>query len=145
MTANPRQQSDAYPEARKTIVGGENRRHCRCRALGPAGSQDEEDRKRASDTAELVFEVVQSEQERGGAAVRAVMGMVGQAALADKNSDLLGREPVAGPHRCCSRLPAASRSTFETYGVFLGPSRGSVFRLLAPLPAATLCLSGAEV
>src|SRR5262245_1578404 len=41
-------------------------------ALGPAGSPDEGDRKRGSDPAELAFQVVQREQERGGAAVRAV-------------------------------------------------------------------------
>jgi hypothetical protein len=33
LTANPRQQSDAYPEARRTNVSEENRRCCRCRAL----------------------------------------------------------------------------------------------------------------
>jgi hypothetical protein len=145
LTANPRQQSDAYPEARKANVSGENRRRCRCRALGPAGSRNEGDRKRASDTAELAFKVVQGEQQRGGAAVWTVMGMVGATALADEGGDLLGREPAAGLHRCCSRSPAASRSTFETSGVFLGPSRGSVFRLLASSRGATLCVSGAEV
>ena len=74
------------------------------------------DRKRASDTAERAFKVVQREKERGGAAVRAVMGMVGKAALADEGGDLLGREAAASPHRG-SRLPAARRSTVETDGV----------------------------
>src|SRR5215471_11849810 len=39
-----------------------------CQTLRPAGSRDEEDRKQASDTAELAFEVAEREQERGGAA-----------------------------------------------------------------------------
>src|SRR5262249_17875519 len=67
-------------------------------ALGPAGSPDEGDRKRASDAAELAFEVAQREQERGGAAVRAGMGMGGKAAPADEGGDLLRREAVASPH-----------------------------------------------
>src|SRR5262249_24325895 len=100
-------------------------------ALGPAGSPDEGDRKRASDAAELAFKVVQREQERGGGAVRAVRGMVGKAALANEGGDLLRRESVAGPRRG-SRLPAARRSTFETSGVVLGPSRGSVCRCSCP-------------
>src|SRR5262245_43902238 len=96
-------------------------------ALGPAGSPDEGDRKRASDAAKLPLQVVQREQERGGAAVREVVRLVGKAALADQGGDLLGRETVASPHRR-SRLPAARRLTVETSGVVLGPSRGSVFR-----------------
>src|SRR5262249_35839231 len=51
--------------------------------------------------------------ERGGASVRAVIGMVGATTLADEGGDLLRRESVAGPHRG-SRLPAARRATFET-------------------------------
>src|SRR5262245_44664593 len=74
---------------------------------------------------------VQGEQERGGAAVRAVRGMVGATTLADEGGDLLGREAVASPHRG-SRLPAARRSTVETSGVVLGPSRGSVCRCSCP-------------
>src|SRR5262245_30336161 len=57
--------------------------------------------------------------------------MVGKAALADEGGDLLGREALPGPHRG-SRLPAARRSAFETDGVVLGPSRGSVFRCWCP-------------
>src|SRR5262249_10297900 len=59
---------------------------------------------------------VQGEQERGGAAVRAVVGLVGPVPLADEGGDLLGRESVAGPYRGSS-LPAARRSTVETSGV----------------------------
>src|SRR5262249_22358776 len=100
-------------------------------ALRPARFRDEGDRKRASDTAELAFEVVQRQHERGGAAVRAVVGMVGAAVLANEGGDLLGRQAVAGPHRG-SRLPAARRSTVETDGVVLGPTRGSVCRCPCP-------------
>jgi len=63
--------------------------------------------------------------------VRAVVRLVGNTALADEGGDFLGRQSVAGPHRS-SRLPAARRSTVETYGVFLGPSRGSVCRCSCP-------------
>ena len=76
--------------------------------------------------------------------MRAVMGMVGAAALADEGGDLLGRESVAGPHRG-PRLPAARRSTVETDGVVLRLSQRVGFSLLVPLPAAMLCVSGAEV
>src|SRR5215813_11913908 len=59
------------------------------------------------------------------------MGMVGPVPLADEGGDFLGHESVASPHRG-SRLPAARRSTCETDGVFLGPSRGSVCRCSCP-------------
>jgi len=57
--------------------------------LVPADTRDRDDLPDAAKPG------VQREQERGGASVRAVMGMVGQAALANEGGDLLGREAVA--------------------------------------------------
>jgi elongation factor G len=45
-----------------------------------------------SSASELAFQVVQREQQRGGAAVRAVMGVVGSAPLVDESKSLTGGE-----------------------------------------------------
>src|SRR5262245_39150289 len=48
---------------------------------------------------ELLVEVMQGEQERGGPTMRTMVRVVGPAALADQGGHFLGRESVAGPHR----------------------------------------------
>src|SRR5438128_699975 len=46
--------------------------------------------------AELAFEVGAAEEEGGGAAVGAVVGFVGEAALLQQGGDFFGRQTVAG-------------------------------------------------